>query len=111
MKNIDIETIRKAVWDYYDYSACVRNQFVDIIAHTLDRCEDLRNTDWVIEEALEYIALQADEWEILRHYCEYDNADWERAEAEYIDDVLAIASRVASECYDEEDEDDEEEDE
>lgn len=105
---MDYKAFQRAFGDY------TAPDFTDLVEDIFDRI-DCDNEDdlseCVIQAIDEGLIYYDDEWTVLKHYCTPQDADWNTAIEQFVDEMISYASSVYVFEEDEEDEDEEDEDE
>lgn len=88
---------------YFEYG---RDEFFDVVDDVLTGIENLGDDDCIMQGISDNLIYSDDEWEVLRHYCSAQEADWNEAYYSFVDDIYGVASYIHSkERIDSEDDD------
>ncbi len=98
---MDYKAFQRAFGDY------TTPDFTDLVEDIFDRieCDDRDDlSECVIQAIDEGLIYYDDEWTLLKHYCTPQDADWNTALEQFIDEMISYASSV----YEFEEEEDDE---
>lgn len=72
--------------------ASTRDEFLDVVADMLERADAMGGTsESKAQKAVgEGLIYEEDQWEVLRHYCDVNDANYAHAEQRLIEDVAKI---------------------
>ena len=87
--------------EYFDYSGDM--EFLDIVASCLGRVEDFEDDEDIYRAIDDELIYTYDQWKVLEHYCTPQNANWEDANSDFMNDIFAICSRIAGMNHTEDD--------
>lgn len=80
---------------YFDYSGDF--DFLECVSEVIDRIDDFGNDDDISESIDSSLVYYSDQWKILQHYCNPQDANWDTALEYFIDDIYAICGEIREE--------------
>ena len=87
--------MRKEVVRYFERAT---DDFFDLVDDIIDRIDEddfISDSYEAVWEAIDNgVIYYDDQWEILKHYCDPKNADWDYAIEEFANDIADIAQEV-----------------
>ena len=84
---------------YFDYDGDF--EFLELVSEVIDRIDDYGDIDDISDSIDSSLVYYSDQWKILQHYCNPQDANWDTAIEYFIDDINAICDEIKEENYDE----------
>ena len=79
--------------EYFDYNGDF--EFLDIVASVLGRISNFEDDEDIYQSLDDELIYTYDQWKVLEHYCTPQEANWDSAYSDFMNDVFAICSRIA----------------
>lgn len=93
--------------EYFDYSGDF--EFLDIVASCIGRVDNFEDDEDIYRAIDDELVYTYDQWKVIEHYCTPQEANWESAYSDFMNDVFAICSRIAGMNHKEDDDTEEQE--
>ena len=93
--------------EYFDYSGDF--EFLDIVASCIGRVDNFEEEDDIYRAIDDELVYTYDQWKVIEHYCTPQEANWESAYSDFMNDIFAICSRIAGMNHKEDDNPEEQE--
>lgn len=76
------------------YETFGRCEIAGIVENIIDRIEDYDDYDDILQSLDDELIYFDDQWEILKYYCNPQNADWDYAIELFINDLNEVINRL-----------------
>lgn len=87
--------------EYFDYSGDF--EFLDVVASVLGRISNFEDDEDIYQSLDDELIYTYDQWKVLMHYCTPQDANWETALSEFMNDIFSICATIGGMNHKEDD--------
>lgn len=100
-KEYSTSPYKDVIAEYFDYSGDF--EFLDIVASCLGRISNYEDDEDIYQSVDDELIYTYDQWKVIEHYCTPQEANWEDAYSDFMNDIFAICSTIGGMNHKEDD--------